>query len=312
MNGLLQRELVVVGGKGGVGKTTIAAAMGLSLARTGVATAMVEMTGSGSLAGLFGEDGPCYGGVEVEPGLHAFSISAEQAVEEYLVRQLRFRLLYDLVFGNRFIAPFMNAVMGLSDLISLGKVMDLGWEEDGSGTPRFGWRIIDAPATGHGLTMLRSPRAMMDVARGGPLYHNAKLVDDLLSDASRSALVLVTLPEELPVNETLEMAEAVVDGGWIHLAAVVINGVPLEPLTPVQEQAYRAFLDDRSSRLGGQAGRALREVERMLARRRRVEAQIARLRDALDVPLVEVPLLPASVVGPGALGEIADHLEVLM
>jgi len=311
MSGLLQRELVVVGGKGGVGKTTIAAAMGLMGARAGVATAMVEMTGSGSLAGLFGEDGPCYDGVEVQPGLHAFSLSAEQAVEEYLVRQLRFRLLYDLVFGNRFIAPFMNAVMGLSDLISLGKVMDLGWEEDGSGTPRFGWRIIDAPATGHGLTMLRSPRAMMDVARGGPLYQNAKLVDDLLSDAGRSALVLVTLPEELPVNETLEMAEAVVGAGWIHLAAVVVNGVPLEPLTPVQEQAFRAFLDDRSSRLSGQAGRALREVERMLARRRRAEAQIARLRDALDVPLVEVPLLPASVVGPGALGEIADHLEVL-
>ncbi len=312
MRDLLQRELVVVGGKGGVGKTTVTAALGLLGAQRGRATAMVEMTGSGSLAGLFGVEGPRYEGVEVEPGLHAFSVSARQAVEEYLVRQLRFRLLYDLVFGNRFIAPFMNAVMGLSDLISLGKVMDLGWEQDELGEPRFGWRLIDAPATGHGVTMLRAPRAMMDVARGGPLYHNAKLVDDLLSDPERAALVLVTLPEELPVNETLEMAQAVARGGWVRLAAVVVNGVPSPPLGPREERAYRAFLADRRSRLSGEAGRALREVERMLLRRRRAEVEIGRLRDALDVPLVELPLLPARNVGADGLRQLGARLEPLL
>jgi len=167
---------------------------------------------------------------------------------------------------------------------------------------------VDAPATGHGLTMLRSPRAMMDVARGGPLYQNAKLVDDLLSDGERAALVLVTLPEELPVNETLEMAQAVRDGGWIRLAAVVVNGVPLAPFDPPLEEAYRAFLDDPRSRLTGEAGLALREAERLVIRRRRAEAQIARLRRELDVPLVEVPLLPASALGPDALGEVVALL----
>jgi len=308
---LLQRELIVVAGKGGVGRTTISAAIGLLGARADRSTAMVEMNGVGTLGRLFGRDPSDYDGCEVQPGLHAFNISARQAMEEYLLRHVRIRALYELVFRNRFIAPFMDAVLGLSDLIALGKVMDLGWEVDRDGHPLYQLLVLDSPATGHGMTMLRAPRAMMDAARKGPLFNNAKLIDELLSDPERAGLVLVTLPEEMPVNETLEMAEALAASGEIHLAAVVVNGVPEEPLSAAMEEDYHAFVDGPGARIGGEAGRALREVERMCARRRRAEAEIERLRSAIDVPLLEVPMLPTRELGPDGVERIAEALEAL-
>ncbi len=311
MKELLERELIVVAGKGGVGKTTIAGALGALSAGTGRATAVVEMTGAGSLAGLLADGKPSYDGREIRPGLHIFSISASKAVEEYLLRHIRFRRLYDLVFGNRFIAPFMNAVLGLNDLISLGKVMDLGWEVDAEGKRRFEMLVLDSPATGHGLTMLRSPRAMMELARKGPLHNNAQLVDELLSDPSRAALVLVTLPEETPVNETVEMAAQLEQQGGIQVAAIVINGVPVSPLSDGEEDAYRRFVATTDSRAGGEVGRALREVGRMIARRDRAQVQIDRLHAALDVPTVEVPMLPSRHLGEEQLATVVGLLEDL-
>ena len=308
---LLQRELVVVAGKGGVGRTTITAGLGLLAARAQRPTAMVELNGVGGLSRLFDLGASTYDGLSVRPGLDAFNISAQEATEEYLLRHLRFRTLYDMVFGNRFIAPFMDAVLGLSDLVALGKVMDLGWEVDEDGNPQYELLLLDSPATGHGLTMLRSPRAMMDIARKGPLFNNAKLVDDLLSDPERAALVLVTLPEEMPVNETIELAQAVADSGEIHLAAVVINGVPPTPFEPRVGDVYRQFLGGAGARIGGEAGRALREVERMIARRRTAQAAIDHLHATLDVPMVEVPMLPTREMGLAQLREIAAHLEAL-
>ena len=311
MTSLLTRELIVVAGKGGVGRTTITAAIGLLGAQAGHSTAMVEMNGVGTLGRLFDRDPSDYDGCEVRPGLHAFNISARQAMEEYLLRHVRIRALYELVFRNRFIAPFMDAVLGLSDLIALGKVMDLGWEVDLDGHPLYQLLLLDSPATGHGLTMLRAPRAMMDAARKGPLFNNAKLIDELLSDPERAALILVTLPEEMPVNETLELAEALAQSGEIHLAAVVVNGVPEAPFTQEMEGDYRAFVDGPGARIGGEVGRALREVERMCSRRRRAEEEIERLRRSLAVPLIEVPMLPTRELGFDGVERIAAALETL-
>ncbi len=311
MSELLQRELLVVAGKGGVGKSTITAALGLLAQRSGHSTALVELAGTSSLDAAFpgGEIG--YEGRTIVPGLRAYSISASQSVEEYLLRHIRIRALYDMVFGNRFIAPFMNAVLGLSDLISLGKVMDLGWEVDEDGERRYDLLVVDSPATGHGLTMLRAPRAMMEIARKGPLFQNAQLVHDLLADPQRAALILVTLPEEMPVNETIEMAEAVQRSKLIHLAAVVVNGVPETPFQPDEERAFKALVEGREGRVGGEAGRALREANRMLWRRGLAQRHIDRLRREIPVPLVEVPRMASRRIQGETLDTLVGHLEAL-
>ena len=172
---LFGRRVIVVLGKGGVGRSVVSASLALLAASQGLRPCIVEMNGAETMGSLFGGGPVGYAGRELRSGIWAQSITPTLAVEEYLVRTLRVRRIYDLVFKNRYVEPFMNGVMGLSDLISVGKVMDLEWlREDGSlgpnslGSYRFAPVIVDGPATGHALTMLRSPQAMMDVTRAGP------------------------------------------------------------------------------------------------------------------------------------------------
>ena len=312
----LDRRLVIVVGKGGVGKSVISGALGLRAADGGRRTLVAEMGGAETMSALFDRDPVGYAGGRLARNLEAMSITSDQAVEEYLVRMLRFRLLYEVVFRNRFIEPFMNGVMGLSDLISIGKVMDLEWlREDGSlgptatGAHRWDLVVVDAPATGHGLSLLRAPQAVMDITRMGPMYKNSEMIRDLLADRGRAAVVLVTLAEEMPVSETIELAGSLSRHVDIEIAGLVVNGVPPDPLAEPQIadgwEEVRAWGLER----GGQAAMAVRETERSVRERRRAEGYIQRLRDELGLPMAEVPMLARRDLDADALREIGGHLE---
>jgi anion-transporting ArsA/GET3 family ATPase len=313
---LLDRRLVVVVGKGGVGKSVISGAFGLQAAGQGRRTVVAEMSGAETMSALFDREPVGYSGGLLARNLEAMSVTSDQAVEEYLVRMLRFRLLYEVVFRNRFIEPFMNGVMGLSDLISIGKVMDLEWlREDGSlgptaaGPHRWDLVVVDAPATGHGLSLLRAPQSVMDITRMGPMYNNSAMIRDLLADRSRTAVVLVTLAEEMPVSETIELARSLREHVDIEIAGLVVNGVPPDPLADPEIaegwEEVRAWGEQR----GGQAAMAVRETERSIRERRRAEGYIARLRDELGLPMAEVPMLARRDLDADALREIGQHLE---
>ncbi|MDP6945477.1 MAG: ArsA-related P-loop ATPase, partial [Myxococcota bacterium] len=257
-----------------------------------------------------------YGGGELAENLQGVSITPSQAVEEYLIRMLKFRLLYEVVFRNKFIEPFMNGVMGLSDLISIGKVMDLEWSRaDGShgpdpkGPPAFDHVIVDAPSTGHGLSLLRAPQAIMDITRVGPLFNNAKMIQELLADRERVAVVLVTLAEEMPVNETIELHQKLRDQVDVEVAGVVVNGV-----------CPRLFEDDAAGgrwdelrtlgiASGDTAARAIADAERSLRDRVRSESYIQRLSESLALPLAEVPLLARRDLDEAALLHLGEHLR---
>ena len=130
---LFDRRVLFVVGKGGVGKSVVATALALQAVDQGLRVCIAEMNGAESTAALLGCPPVGYRPTPIAEGIEAISMSAEQATEEYLLRTLRFRKLYDLVFRNRYIEPFMNGILGLSDLTSVGKVMDLEWQRaDGS------------------------------------------------------------------------------------------------------------------------------------------------------------------------------------
>ncbi len=313
---LLAHRVVVVVGKGGVGKSVISGGLATAASRRGMRTVVAEMNGAETMAALFDAEPVGYEGAELATLLHAMSIRPADAIEEYLIRMLRFRILYDVVFGNRFIGPFMNGVMGLSDLISVGKVMDLEWERvDGSHGPdtqaEHTWDlvVVDAPATGHGLSLLSSPQAMMDITRVGPLFSNAKMIRDLLADRARAAVVLVTLAEDMPVAETIELArkrEGRVDVG---VAGIVVNGVP-PVLFPSEETAARwPEVAAKGRSLGSLAAAAVADGERLLRDRARADSHIARLRSELDLPLLEVPLLARRDIDAEGLAEVGGYLE---
>jgi anion-transporting ArsA/GET3 family ATPase len=312
------RRVVVVVGKGGVGKSVVAGGLGVLAASRGRRTCIAEVNGSETMSALFDTDPVGYEGAPLAEGLRGVSITAQRSVEEYLVRTLRFRLLYELVFRNRYIEPFMNGVLGLSDLMTIGKVLDLEWERssgahgpDGSGPYRYDLVVVDAPATGHGISLLRAPQAMMDVTRAGPLHSNARLIRDLLADRSRTAVLAVTLAEELPVSETIELVARLRRHVDTEIRAVVVNGVP-PPVFPDAEASSRwPELRESSIQAGGHAAAAARDAERALRDRARAEKQMRRLRDALDLPLVEVPLLPERDLSAHSLATVGRALEKL-
>lgn len=209
LDDLFHRRVVVVTGKGGTGKTSVSIALGLEAARRGKRTLIAETYGAERVLDVFGLP---TGGYRVQalphpsggpPRLFSLAMSAESCTRDFLLKQVRFESLYRAVFKNRVMAPFIDAVPGLADVIQLGKVYDL-LEEENEGPP-WDLVIVDAPATGHGLSLLHSPRAMMDMTLAGPLHANAAKVWSLFGDPGRTAIVLVTLPETLPVRETLDL-----------------------------------------------------------------------------------------------------------
>ncbi|MCO4770149.1 MAG: ArsA family ATPase [Deltaproteobacteria bacterium] len=307
--------MLFVLGKGGVGKSVVSASLGLLAAERGRRAIITEAAGAETMAALFDREPVGYTPGRLATNLQALSIQPGAAVEEYLVRTLKFRLVYEMVFRNRFVEPFMSAVMGLSDLITVGKVMDLEWERvdgsfgpDAEGPNKYDLIIVDSPATGHGLSLLRSPQAMMDVTRVGPLFNNARLIRDLLADEQKTGVVLVTLAEDMPVSETIQAATELRERGNVHISGIVVNGV----VPPVFDDPATAECWDRVRRqgleLGGAAAESVRDAERSLRDRNRAEEHIARLRETLGLPLIELPLLSKRDLDAKALAELGTVL----
>lgn len=256
-------RVVVVTGKGGVGKTTICAALGVAAAGAGLRTLLCETSGADSVCGRFGVPFEPYTVTPVLPNLHTLSIQSEAAIEEYLLRMLRFRRVYEMVFKNRVMGPFLDAVPGLHDLIQLGKVFDLEREHAGFGRSVPAWDLIlvDAPATGHGLGMLTAPRGMMRLTRSGPLHDNARDVAALIEDPVRTRIVLVSLAEDLPVQETVELYGRLA-GLQTQVGAVVLNGVQPCPVPP----AYAGLRDSLEAQADAAGREALTFADAAVAR----------------------------------------------
>lgn len=297
------QRIALVTGKGGVGKSTVAATLALGAARSGRRVLVVELAGTRRMAELFGARDYGYEPRPLAPNLHGMTITSEQAIEDYIVQQIKVRALYKMVFRNRVMGPFMDAVPGLHDLIQLGKVFDLEREQKG-GRPAWDLIVLDAPATGHGVTMLRTPAAMMELTASGPFYDNAKQVHDLFSDARKTAVVLVTLAEEMPVNETLDLYSQL--GSWrSQVVGCVLNEVVPPPFTDLDAwETVRARLQVP------ELEESLQLTDRAVHRARLVRHARLRLSGALRCPLLTLPFLFHRELNPSDLVNLAAELGV--
>ncbi len=292
------RRLLVVTGKGGVGKTTVCAALALAAARKGKRVLICETQGAERIPSLFGQRPHGYQIGVAAPGISSFSITSEASIEDYLLKVLHFKRLYQMVFRNRVMGPFIDAVPGLHDLIQLGKIMDL---ERTPGYP-VDLYIVDAPATGHGVAMLTAPRTMMDLTRRGPFHDNARLVADVVEDPQKTSLILVSTPEEMPVNETLDLYGRL---GKLRsqVAGVLLNEVHPPPVSdPAMLRACLPTLRTEESNT------ALLDLAEQLQRRQERQ-DIARSRLAtLPAPRWELPFLYHRNLGLTDLEKLASTL----
>ncbi len=276
MSSLLDKRLVLVTGKGGVGKTTVAAALGLIAARRGKRVVLCEVAEQTRLGGVL-EDLP-------RDGLHLVSVDPERAKEEWLRYQLKSRTLAAVLGGSGLFQYLTAAAPGLTELVTMGKVWDLAQLEPRTGGPGFDLAIVDAPATGHGLAMLRAPSTYASIARVGPVGRHAERIDSFVRNPAQTGVLTVALPEEMPVNETVEFERALLRELDLSVDTIVVNA--LHPSRFKTEEARR--LEETGG--GGKLARAAIDAALSEHRRARGEhAQVRRLRRAASAPVVTLP-----------------------
>ena len=304
MSALLDKRLVIVMGKGGTGKTTIAAALGLAAARRGRRTVVVEVSEQQRLLSLFGRGNAGHQEVELDTNLFGLSIDPGRAMEEWLRHQLRSGTLAGLLGGSRIFQLLTAAAPGVSELVTMGKIWDLAQLERRTGGSVFDVAIVDAPATGHGVALLRAPATYARIARAGPVARQAGRIDDFTRDPLTTGIIAAALPEEMPVSETLDLEDRLAEDD-MALDAIVVNG--LYPERFDAEEAGRLATST--------AAAALRRVPRWpprcwsTAARRASARRCGRLREEAGATVSTLPFLFAPELGRPELDTLSVLLE---
>jgi anion-transporting ArsA/GET3 family ATPase len=286
---LLDRTLILVCGKGGVGRSTVAAAIASACAARGRKTLLYETNANDRYGEYFGTPplGPEV--APLGPNLWGVNATPASALAEYGLMILKFQKVYEMVFENRVTKAFLRAIPGLDDYALLGKA----WyhtTDSKRGKPVWDTVVYDLPASGHAMSMLRVPWVITETVPEGPLTRDARTIQALLTDATRTAAVLVTLAEEMPANEAVEL-EAKLTALGIAPQHAVINQVYPDRFPP--GGAVGKVLD---ALVGAPALTApLRELaaQAALARDRHALNQryLTELHARLRAPITELPML---------------------
>src|SRR5689334_10185024 len=283
-------RFVVVVGKGGVGKTSVSAALALALARKGRRVLVAMCNARERLSHLL--QVPPIGPEirNVAPNIDAVNMEPEAALKEYGLMVLKIRAVYRVIFENKLVAAFLRGTPGLDAWAMLGKAQHHAFQELPDGRPRYDTVIVDAPATGHGLDLLRVPKVILDVVPPGMLRRDAERAWQLFTDPTRSGVLLVTLPEELPVSETLALDATLRDELQLPVCGLVVNQLLPKLFTPEHAAAVE--------QLQPQAGQASAELAPLITaswprvQRERLQAEaLTRLAGAMTLPRFELPAL---------------------
>jgi Mrp family chromosome partitioning ATPase len=305
MTRLVDLRFVMLSGKGGVGRTTVAAALARIAADAGKRVLLAEATTADRLGRMFGRAEPLGTRVEtVAPGIDAVNITPEIAIREYGTLVLRSELVSRALFENRAVRGFLGAIPGLDAYAVLGKVW---WHttELADGRPRYDLVIFDGPASGHAAQMLRIPQAILTAMPKGPLSGDARAITDLVQDPARAALVIVTLAEELPAREASELAGAARRDIRIPLGPLIVNAVPTGELGA---ETVGAVLARAPRARDGAVGATLRLAASVRAHRQAADAVLGALARDPGLPLVTLPRIPTAEVSPAVGVALAGSL----
>jgi hypothetical protein len=307
MTSPLQRELVFVTGKGGVGKTTVAVALALAAARAGRRTVLCEVGGQGRAPAVLDRPGAAPGEeAPLADRLWATTVDPQRALEEWATRTLGSHRVATVLARSNAFAAFVGAAPGAQELLSITKAWELGrgrrWVRGRRG---YDLVVVDGPASGHGVGLLRTPGTFADIARVGPIATQARAVAELLADPVRSAIVAVALAAELPVSETLELEArtgAELGRGLDH---VVVNAVLPQRFSGADLAAIAA--DD-----GHVPPAVLAAVRAQHGLAAAQAGQLRRLRRHAAAPVTTLPAVPGSRLHPHDVAHLAGHLAQRM
>jgi anion-transporting ArsA/GET3 family ATPase len=297
-------ELAFVTGKGGVGKTTVALATALAAARDGRRVVLCEVAGQVRATRLYGAEAPRPGReVQLDEGLWATTIDPVLALEEWAGRQIGSRRLVGLLTHSNAFAAFVNAAPGARELVAITKAWELSQPERWvKGMRRYDLVVLDGPASGHGVGMLRTPRTFAEIARVGPIAAQARKVVALLEDPARSAVVAVALPAELSISETVDLEDRVAAALGRPLDAVVVNGM-------LPRRFSAAEIDRVMARDGSVPGPIAAAARRQHGQASAQQAQLRRLRRHTAAHVTTLPYVPAPHLGLDEVRGLAADLS---
>ena len=306
--------MIFVTGKGGVGKSTIAAALGVAAAREGKRAIICEVAQQERMSRFFERQGVGYHETEIAPNLFAFSIDPQRALEEYLLMQIKIKPVYDLMFKNRVFTYFAAATPGMRELVTVGKVWELAQlDRKVKSGSKYDVVIVDAPATGHGVGILKTPKTFGDIARVGPIKRQAETIFKFITDPKLTSVCAVAWPEEMPVNETIDLQKSLKRELGLNLDEVFLNGIYPDLFDDDEAQLLSDRLAHEASTNGAEAAvvrrAALRAALSEYRRSRSQREQLERLEEGLRKDVAELPFVFRPQLDMGAVELLADRIE---
>jgi anion-transporting ArsA/GET3 family ATPase len=319
---LFAPRILIVAGKGGVGKTTVAAGLALAAARRGRKVCVAEVDQKGTLARLLGGAPGGYEPVELTSGVWGVNIVPEDALAEYLDVQYHMRRISRAFTSTQFLDYIATAAPGLKDILVLGKIWYLEKGRSRGTKHDFDTIVLDAPAAGHMLTFLSAPMGLTDAVRVGPIRRQAGWLMEMLQDPSRTRVHLVTIPEEMPVAETLETSEVLHARIGMSCGPVFANAVYDELFTGDELAIVQTMLDsgnlddiykcadDVGLRFDLEDVNAMLSYARFLTARRAIQAHhLKSLRRSVSHPVVELPFLFSAGLELPDIENLTDRIE---
>jgi anion-transporting ArsA/GET3 family ATPase len=285
---LLDKRLVFVTGKGGVGKSTISIALGLAAASRGKRTMVCEVGGQETASRVFRRAEIGFHEVEVADNLWAISIDPDQSLREYLLLQLRVRAMRDMLVRSKLFNYLAAATPGLKELVTIGKIWELAQpDRKVKKAEEYDLVIVDAPATGHGIGFLQTPRTFANIARVGPVHNQAQELDRFITDHDMTGAAIVALPEEMPVNESASLEDSLTNEVGMAVDRVYMNGLYPERFAKGEATELERAMEEAE----GPAKAAVRAALSEYRRSRSQRAQLQRLKRAVSSPVKTLPFI---------------------
>jgi anion-transporting ArsA/GET3 family ATPase len=301
----LDKRLVFVTGKGGVGKTTVAIALGLRAAAAGKRAIVCEVASQENASRMFDHTEVGFHEVEMEENLWSISIDPDESMREYVLLQLKVRAMRDLLFRSRIFSYLAAATPGLKELVTIGKIWELAQlDRKVKSGRKYDLVIVDAPATGHGIGFLQTPRTFAAIARVGPIHSQAQRLDRFITDQELTGTAIVALPEEMPVNESAALEHDLRAEVGIAVDRVYMNGLYPERFSKQEGEQLAELARRENGAVRAAARAALSEHERARSQR----AQLARLRRRVEAPVKTLPFLFEPELGVEAARRLSRRL----
>jgi anion-transporting ArsA/GET3 family ATPase len=303
---LFDKRLVIVTGKGGVGKSTVALALGLAAAAEGRRTIVCEVSSQEHTSRVFHRAEVGFHEVKMSENLWAISIDPDEAMREYVLLQLRVRAMRDVLFRSRIFTYLAAATPGLRELVTIGKIWEVAQPDRKVKKGRqYDLVIVDAPATGHGVAFLQTPRTFANIARVGPIKAQAEALETLIVNHRKTGVAIVALPEEMPVNETAALEHSLTDEVGVAVDRVYMNGLYPERFSKPEVERLEQVQANGNGAIRAACRAALSESRRAAAQ----HEQLARLAELVNAPLRTLPFIFNPEMGVEEIRGLAGALS---